>query len=68
VVLKDFEFDGKKEWKGGTIYDPESGKTYKAYFYLENKNTLKLRGYVGVSALGRTQTWTKSANIDTLKN
>jgi uncharacterized protein (DUF2147 family) len=60
AVLKDFEFDGKKEWKGGTVYDPENGKTYKAYLYLADENTLKLRGYVGFSALGRTQTWTKA--------
>jgi len=31
VMLTKFQFDGDDEWKGGDIYDPESGKTYSAY-------------------------------------
>jgi uncharacterized protein (DUF2147 family) len=30
-----------EEWKGGDIYDPESGKTYSSYMYLKDKNILK---------------------------
>src|SRR4030095_8435441 len=60
VMLKDFKFDGNDEWKGGDIYDPESGKTYSSYLYLNDKNTLKVRGYVGISLIGRTETWTRS--------
>ncbi|MCE1189329.1 MAG: DUF2147 domain-containing protein [Ignavibacteria bacterium] len=59
LILKDFKFDGKNEWTEGTVYDPESGKTYSAYFYLSDINTLKVRGYVGFAALGRTETWTR---------
>jgi uncharacterized protein (DUF2147 family) len=59
IMLKDFKFDGDDEWKEGDIYDPESGKTYSSYIYLKDKNTLKVRGYVGVSLFGRTETWTK---------
>lgn len=49
----------KKEssWEGGTILDPNSGKVYKCIISLENKDKLKLRGYVGISLLGRTQYW-----------
>ena len=61
VILKDFKFNGDDEWKGGDIYDPESGKTYSSYMYLKDKNTLKVRGYVGVSLIGRTETWTRSS-------
>lgn len=60
LIFQNFKFDGKKEWKDGTIYDPESGKTYSAYFYLSDKNTLKIRGYVGISVFGRTETWTRT--------
>ena len=60
VMLKDFEFDGNDEWDGGDIYDPESGKTYSSYMYLKDSNTLKVRGYVGISLLGRTETWTRT--------
>ena len=59
VLLTGFKFDGDDEWKGGDIYDPESGKTYSSYMYLKDKNTLRVRGYVGVSLFGRTETWTK---------
>jgi uncharacterized protein (DUF2147 family) len=60
VMLTGFKFDGDDEWKGGDIYDPESGKKYSSYMYLKDKNTLKVRGYVGLSLFGRTETWTRT--------
>jgi uncharacterized protein (DUF2147 family) len=60
VNLKNFVFDGKDEWSGGTIYDPKNGKTYKCYIQFESSNRLKIRGYVGVSLLGRNTFWTRS--------
>lgn len=62
VNLKNFTFNGKDEWSGGTIYDPKNGKTYKCYIQFESANRLKIRGYVGVSLLGRNTFWTKSIN------
>jgi len=59
VILKEFQFDGD-EWDDGKIYDPESGKTYSCYLSLKDKNTLKVRGYIGFSLLGRTEIWTKT--------
>jgi uncharacterized protein (DUF2147 family) len=59
VILKNFKFNGEDEWKDGTIYDPESGKTYSCQMTLTNKNTLKIRGYIGFSWLGRTEVWTR---------
>jgi uncharacterized protein (DUF2147 family) len=56
--MKGFTFNGSDEWKNGDFYDPQSGKTYSGYMYLKDRNTLKLRGYVGFSFLGRTETWT----------
>ncbi len=44
-------------WKGGTILDPKNGKEYKCTMKLKDANTLDVRGFVGVSLLGRTQTW-----------
>lgn len=60
VILKGFKFDGDDEWEGGDIYDPENGKTYSCYMYLKDMNTLKVRGYVGISLFGRTETWTRT--------
>ena len=45
-------------WSGGEILDPKSGKFYKCFIeVLDNGNTLKVRGYIGFSLLGRTQYW-----------
>jgi uncharacterized protein (DUF2147 family) len=49
------------EWEGGWVYDPESGSTYKAEMHLEGPDTLKLRGYLGISLFGRTQVWTRES-------
>ena len=63
-ILKDFEFDNsEKNWSKGTIYDPESGKTYDSYMWFKDGNyeVLKLKGFVlGMRFLGRETTWTKT--------
>jgi uncharacterized protein (DUF2147 family) len=56
-MLKDFTFAGKDEWSNGTIYDPENGSTYKCIIKMTDSNTLDIRGYIGVEALGRTDVW-----------
>ncbi|MFV0820876.1 DUF2147 domain-containing protein [Legionella micdadei] len=45
-------------WDGGQILDPKSGKIYRAKMTLEG-NKLYVRGYIGISALGRTQVWVR---------
>jgi uncharacterized protein (DUF2147 family) len=55
-MLKDFTF-ANDEWSGGSIYDPESGSTYSCVIKAKDDNTLDIRGYVGVKALGRTDVW-----------
>ena len=56
VVIEDIKKDGD-EFNGGTILDPNNGKTYKCYLELINNNKLKVRGYLGFSVFGRTQYW-----------
>jgi len=58
-VLKDFVYKNNDEWGDGTIYDPENGSTYKCVIKMKDANTLDIRGYIGVQALGRTDTWKK---------
>jgi uncharacterized protein (DUF2147 family) len=60
INMKNFTFDGKEEWSGGTIYDPKNGKTYKCYIQFDGPSKLKVRGYIGVSLLGRNTYWTRS--------
>ena len=57
-----FSYDGDGRWTGGTIYDPNSGKTYRCIITWVDDDTLKVRGYVGVPMLGRTETWTRVPN------
>lgn len=56
-MLKDFSYVEKDEWKEGTIYDPESGSLYNCVINMKDENTLDIRGYIGVKALGRTDVW-----------
>lgn len=59
VILTDFVFDGKNTWSGGTIYDPKDGKTYACKLTLKGGNQLEVRGFVGVSLFGRSETWNR---------
>ncbi len=56
ILMSEFEFTGDK-WENGKIYDPDNGKTYRCKISLEKDGTLHVRGYIGVSALGRTTIW-----------
>jgi len=51
------EKKGKHQWKGGKIYDPSNGKSYKCTINLNADGSLDLRGYIGISLFGRTQVW-----------
>lgn len=58
TILWDLKPDGEQAWNDGTILDPSKGKTYRAKAkLLEGGNKLEVRGYIGIEALGRTQTW-----------
>lgn len=47
-------------YQGGEILDPDNGKTYKCKMKLdETGNKLEVRGFIGISLFGRSQTWTR---------
>ena len=56
VIINDLQLD-ENTWEDGTILDPKSGKVYDCNIGFEDTNTLKVRGYLGFSLLGRTQIW-----------
>ena len=58
-ILTGLKKDGN-EWSGGKILDPKNGKEYKCYIQLLDHNTLKLRGYIGLSMFGRTAIWKRA--------
>lgn len=55
-ILSGLKKDGN-EWTGGKILDPNKGKEYKAKMSLNGNDKLDVRGYIGISLVGRTQTW-----------
>ena len=57
TIMSGFRYDADGRWVDGRIYDPNSGNTYKGTIQQVDANTLKLRGYVGISLFGRTETW-----------
>ncbi len=57
-ILKNFKFDGEDVYEEGSIYDPKNGKTYKCKMTLDG-NKLKIRGFIGISLLGRSEVWSR---------
>jgi uncharacterized protein (DUF2147 family) len=48
------------EYVDGYVYNPRNGETYRMKAELTGKTTLKVRGYLGISLLGQSQTWTRA--------
>lgn len=59
TIMWDLKKDGD-EWTGGHILDPKNGKVYKCKIKLsEGGAKLVVRGFIGFSLIGRSQTWEK---------
>jgi uncharacterized protein (DUF2147 family) len=57
VIMKGLQKDGS-EYSGGTILDPKNGETYRCKMEVqENGKKLRVRGFIGISLLGRNQFW-----------
>lgn len=59
VNIWGFTYKEKNVWEDGNIYDPKNGNTYSCSIKMINSKILEVRGFIGVSLLGRTDTWTK---------
>ena len=59
VFMWGFRPHGPDSWGDGSLYDPESGNTYSGRLTLNPDGTLSLRGYLGISVIGRTEHWTR---------
>ena len=55
-ILKNFKYEDGK-WKGGKIYDPKTGKTYSCTITPKGTNLISIRGYIGISLIGRSENW-----------
>jgi uncharacterized protein (DUF2147 family) len=58
TILEGLKFDDGV-WKGGKIYDPNSGKTYSCEVKVKGNEKLEVKGYLGFSWIGKTVEWTK---------
>lgn len=56
TIIKGLSKEGNT-YSDGKILDPKNGSLYKCSITLEEKDKLKVRGYIGISLLGRTQFW-----------
>lgn len=59
TIIKNLTWNGEAKWEDATVYDPNTGKTYSALVKMKDKNTLELTGYIGMSFIGRSETWTR---------
>jgi uncharacterized protein (DUF2147 family) len=61
VLLSHFVKKDDKTYDDGEIYDPKNGKTYSCTITRRSDNELGIRGYIGISLIGRTTTWTRAS-------
>jgi uncharacterized protein (DUF2147 family) len=58
-ILSGLQYNGRNAWTGGRIYDPNNGNTYSCKGALK-KGEFRLRGFIGVSLVGRTTIWRRN--------
>lgn len=58
VFMRNFLPDGD-DWVDGTVVDPENGKVYKGKIWAIGQDKLGMRGFIGISLFGRTETWVR---------
>jgi len=56
IIIRNMKHTGD-EYSGGDILDPDTGSVYHCKMHVEGGTRLVLRGYIGISLLGRNQTW-----------
>lgn len=59
VLVWDFIYDGKNNWSKGYVYDANKGKIYKSKITRDEKGNLIVRGFIGVTVIGKTEYFVK---------
>ena len=63
-ILWGLEKEQAGVWENGNIYKADDGYLYSADIEFQEDGTLKVRGYLGVSWLGKTQIWNRVSASD----
>jgi len=58
-IMKGFTRDGDNRWGQGTIYDSDTGNTYRSRITLISPDRLELHGYIGIPLFGKSSVWTR---------
>ena len=58
-IMAGFTREGENRWEHGTIYDSDTGNTYRARLTLISPDRLDLHGYIGIPLFGRSQIWSR---------
>ena len=59
LLVWDFVYDGKDTWTKGYLYDANKGKIYKSKITRDKNGNITVRGYIGISLLGKTEHFVK---------
>ena len=59
VFMSGFTRKSDTRWENGTIYDPKSGNTYSCVMEADGPDKINVRGFIGISLIGRTAVWTR---------
>jgi uncharacterized protein (DUF2147 family) len=59
VFMSGFTRKSDSRWENGSVYDPKSGNTYSSNLELDGPEKIKVRGFIGISLIGRTDVWTR---------
>jgi len=46
-------------WSGGRVYNPKDGREYRAYLEIKEKGKIRIRAYLGLPLIGKSETWTR---------
>lgn len=63
-LLWDLRYDPqRREWNGGHVYDADDGHVFRCQMHLVDPDHLRLRGYLGITLLGGSSTWTRVSKV-----
>ena len=58
-ILTGFRRSKEGVWSAGEVYNPNDGRTFSSTMTLESDGGLKIRGYAGLTLIGKTMEWVR---------